>query len=86
MKIKVDIEATPAELRAFFGLPDLEPLQRDLVEKVRENMLSGMEGFDPMTLMKPFLPAYYQSMGALQKQFWDAFSTPPKTDQEDEAS
>jgi hypothetical protein len=37
-------------------------------------MLSGMEGFDPATLMKPFLPPHLQSMEALQKSFWDAFS------------
>lgn len=74
MKIKIDLEATPQELRTFFGLPDVEPLQRELMDQIRERMLSGMEGFDPATLMKPFLPPHLQSMEALQKSFWDAFS------------
>lgn len=74
MKLKLDVEATPAELRAFFGLPDVEPLQREMMEVVRERMMAGMEGFDPLALMKPFLPAHLQSMDAFQRQFWDAFA------------
>jgi kynurenine formamidase len=27
MKIKIDIDCTPQEARAFFGLPDVEPIQ-----------------------------------------------------------
>jgi hypothetical protein len=74
MKIRLDLEATPAELRAFFGLPDVEPLQRELMDRIRENMLAGMQGFDPMSLMKPFLPSNLQSIEALQRSFWEAFS------------
>ena len=53
MNIKLDIDATPEELRRFFGLPDVQPLQEAMMEKVRENMTAGMDGFDPMALMKP---------------------------------
>jgi hypothetical protein len=27
MKIKLDIDCTPEEMRAFFGLPDVKPMQ-----------------------------------------------------------
>lgn len=72
MKIHFDIEATPQELRNFFGLPDLEPLQNEILDAVRKNMLTGMEGFDPASLMKPFLPEHLQMFTALQKVFWQA--------------
>ncbi|ALG67201.1 DUF6489 family protein [Beggiatoa leptomitoformis] len=72
MKIKVDVEATPQELRSFFGLPDLEPLQNEMLEIIRKNMSAGMDGFDPATLMKPFLPEHLQSLSTLQKTFWQA--------------
>ena len=75
MKIKLDIEATPAELRAFFGLPDLEPMQREILDKVRSQMLASMDSLDPATLMKTFLPVQMQSMEAMQRFFWDAFKT-----------
>ncbi len=72
MKIKFDIDVTPQELRTFFGLPDLEPLQQEMMAKIRDNMLKGVTGFDPLTLMKPFLPANLQSLDGMQKAFWDA--------------
>jgi Family of unknown function (DUF6489) len=70
MKINVDIEATPQELRAFFGLPDVEGLQREMVEDVRRKWKAGMEGFDPATLLTPFLPEHLRSFEAMQRSFW----------------
>ena len=74
MKITMEIETTPEELRTFFGLPDVQSLQQEMMDKIRDNMRAGMEGFDPAALMKPFLPAHLQSMEAFQKSFWDALS------------
>ncbi len=75
MKIKFDIEATPQELRSFFGLPDVEPLQQEMMNIVRRNMSAGMEGFDPVALLKPWLPPHLHSLEGLQKSFWQAFQT-----------
>lgn len=72
MKIKIDIEATPQELRNFFGLPDLTPLQDEMLDIIRRNMSAGVEGFDPVTLMKPFLPEQMQALSTLQKTLWQA--------------
>jgi hypothetical protein len=72
MKIKIDIESTPQELRNFFGLPDLTPLQDEMLEIIRRNMSAGVEGFDPVTLMKPFLPEHMQALSTLQKTIWQA--------------
>lgn len=83
MKIKFDIEVTPQELRTFFGLPDVEPLQQRLLAQLEEQIQKGAAGFDPMTLMKPFLPPNLQGFDGMQKAFWDAVkaSTPkPRED------
>lgn len=74
MKIKFDIDATPQELRSFFGLPDIEPLQQEMLAMIREKMQQGAAGFDPATLMQPFMPAHMQSLEAMQKAFWDALT------------
>lgn len=80
MNIKLDIEVTPQELRAFFGLPDVEPLQRDMLDVIRRNMASGTEGFDPLALMKPWLPPHLQSMEGLYG-LWQGFQkAPPKNE------
>ena len=74
MKINVSIEATAQEMRDFLGLPNVRPLQDEMMQTVRDNVQQGAAGFDAMTLMKPLLPAQLQSMEALQQAFWDAFT------------
>jgi hypothetical protein len=79
MNIKFDIDVTPQELRTFFGLPDLEPLQQEMLAHIRDQMLKGAAGFDPMSLMKPFLPGNLQSLDGMQKAFWDAMKAATQT-------
>ena len=71
MKIHFDIDITPQELRTLLGLPDVEPLQQEMLEILRRNMAAGVEGFDPVALMKPWLPPHLQSLEALQKLWKD---------------
>lgn len=84
MKIKIDVDVTPQELREFFGLPDVQPLQGQIMEKIREKMQTGAEGFDPMTLMKRFIPQNLQAVEAVQKTFWDSLYGSKKEDQSKE--
>ncbi len=79
MKINVSIEATAQEMREFLGLPNVQPLQDEMMQAVRDNVHQGVAGFDATTLMKPLLPVQMQSMEALQKAFWDAFTQAGKT-------
>ena len=74
MKVKVEIDATPQELRSFFGLPDVEPVQNELMEKLRTSMASGLEQYDPATLMKLYLPPQMPSFEAMQKSFWESLA------------
>lgn len=73
MKISMDVEATPEELRRFFGLPDVQPLHADMVESVRKGMREGWEGYDPAALMASLMQPGAPAMEALQKTFWEAF-------------
>ncbi|MDH3692965.1 MAG: DUF6489 family protein [Gammaproteobacteria bacterium] len=81
MKIKVEIDATPEEMRRFFGMPDVQDLQEDLLGNIREKMKAGVEGYDPFSLLKPFLPENLRSMDAMQKAFWAA-ANPQSPDQD----
>jgi uncharacterized protein DUF6489 len=56
MKVKIDIDCTPEEARAFFGLPDLGPLQKEMVAKMQEQMRAAMTGMDPEAMMKAWMP------------------------------
>lgn len=55
MNFRIDIEMTPEELRRALGLPDVASLQQEMIAKVREQMEAGAEGYDPLTLLKPYL-------------------------------
>lgn len=80
MKVSVDVDATPEELRRFFGLPDLSPLNEELVATMRQRMQEGAEGYDPFSLMGTGGPA----METLQKMFWNAWSANPGGSSDDD--
>lgn len=86
MKISVEIDATPQEVREFFGLPDVQSLQKDILDKIREDMTRGTSGLDAFNLMKPFFPTHLQSMESLQKAFWNAFPHVKTESREEEDS
>ena len=87
MKITVNLETDAQEMREFFGLPNVQPLQDEMLQIVREKMEKGVTGFDALKLMQPMLPAHMQSVETLQKAFWEAFTKAgTKTDTDSKAS
>ena len=74
MQINITLETTPAELREFLGLPDVQSLQTEMLDHVREQMKAGVEGFDPVTMMRPFIAPNLQGMEAMQRAFWNGLS------------
>ena len=72
MKITVDIDCTPIEARRFLGLPDVEEMQKVLMDKLQERMLATLASSDPDMLLKTWLPAGLQGLEQWQKMFWAA--------------
>jgi hypothetical protein len=54
MKIRLEFDISASEVRRLLGLPDVEQLQKDVVEAIRERMVAGVEGFDPLSLLRSF--------------------------------
>lgn len=81
MKIKIEIDTSPDELRRFFGLPDVEPLHAELLAQLQERMKAGVEGYDPFSLMKPFLPDTLKSLEGFQKAIWGTAGSDRKKDE-----
>ena len=48
MKVNLELDLTPEELRRLFGLPDVSPINDMLVEKLCEQVEKGLDG----TLLK----------------------------------
>ncbi len=70
MKLKFDIDCTPEELRSFFGLPDVKPMQDRLMAELEEQMRAGLKVLDPETMMKTWLPAELRGLEQLQEMFF----------------
>lgn len=75
MKFTVTIDATPEEMRTFFGWPEVAPLQQEMLDRIREQLKAGEAGFDPMTLMQPYLAPDMRNVEAFQKAFWQSFAS-----------
>lgn len=86
MKIKVEIDATAQEVREFFGLPDLRPIQERLLKEIENSSTEGVPGFDPLTLLRPLFPAQMQSLEGLQKAFWETFNQAPANPRADDST
>jgi hypothetical protein len=71
MKISFDIDCTPEELRGFFGLPDVKPMQEQLLKEVEERLHAGLKALDPEALLKTWLPAGLKGFEQLQEMFFN---------------
>jgi hypothetical protein len=67
MNIRVDVEITPEEVRRLMGLPDIHGFQEDLMNRIRQQMDAGAEGYDPQSLMQPFISNATASVDMFQK-------------------
>ena len=70
MKIKIDIDCTPQEARAFLGLPHVEPMQEALVAQMQERLAQYLDAVEPDALMSAWLPGGIKGLAQLQEQFW----------------
>jgi hypothetical protein len=70
MKLKFDIDCTPDELRGFFGLPDVKPMQDRLMSELEERMRANLKALDPDAMLKTLLPAGMKGFEQLQEMFF----------------
>jgi hypothetical protein len=70
MKVTINIDCTPEEARAFFGAPDVQPMQEALMAQVQKQMEQSIKSMDPETMLKTWLPASLEGFEQLQKLFW----------------
>jgi len=90
MKVRIEMDMTPEEARAFMGLPDVAPLQQQMLEEMRGRMRAAFDAGDPEAMMKAWMPFLGTNAGSgaetfqkFQKYFWDsaalaAGGKPPK--------
>ena len=55
MQITINIDCTPAEARAFMGLPDFEPMQKRAMDELEKRMMDALDRYSPEALLKMWL-------------------------------
>lgn len=77
MKVNVEVSCTPEEARAFFGLPDIKPMQDRMMVEIEERLRASIGAMNPETVFKTWLPASMQGMEQMQQiqqAFWSQLS------------
>lgn len=67
MKIRVEVEVGPKELREFLGLPDVSGLQQDAIEALSKKLASSKESLDPLALLRGLVPSGLLSIDEWQR-------------------
>ena len=73
MKVNVEVTCTPEEARAFFGLPDLAPMQQRVMGEIEDRLRSSLNSMSPEAIFKTWIPASMQGveqMQQMQQAFW----------------
>ena len=70
MKVRIDIDCTPVEARAFFGLPDVGPLQEMMLKQMQDKIEKGLQPEDMEQLMKLWMSGAGAGLEQMQKLFW----------------
>ena len=71
MKVNVEIDCTPLEARQFFGLPDVQPMQTAVMDKMQQQMMSNIEKVSPESLMQ----SWFTFDPKIAERFQDMFVT-----------
>jgi hypothetical protein len=75
MKIKFDIDCTPEEARTFLGLPDVKPMQEELLKHLQERMTTALNAMDADAMFKTWLPATLKGFEHWQEMFLQQLGT-----------
>jgi hypothetical protein len=66
MKITIEVDCTPTEARAFLGLPDVAPLQTEVIAEVQRRAMQALSLSDPQQLLRQWAPWTAPGLDSLQ--------------------
>jgi hypothetical protein len=76
MKITTNVDCTPDEARAFMGLPDVKPMQEQLMRETQERMAANIRAMEPEALLKTWLPVTLKGFEQIQEMFMAQMTGP----------
>jgi hypothetical protein len=81
MKVNIEMEMTPEEARAFMGLPDVAPMQKNMLDEMQARMKQAFDANDPEGMMRAWMPlGGAETFQKFQKTMWDTAAAMVKKD------
>jgi hypothetical protein len=65
MKVTVNIDCTPLEARQFMGLPNMQPMQENVMKELEKQMMDNIGKMSPEAILRnwmSFAPEQFQDM------------------------
>jgi hypothetical protein len=76
VKIRIELEVGPTELREFLGLPDVAGVQQEALDAVVKRLRSGAaSGADVVQVLRGMVPEGLTSLGEWQRLIGRALQT-----------
>jgi hypothetical protein len=76
MKIRIELEVGPTELREFLGLPDVAQVQQEALDAIVKRLRSGAAtGADAVAVLKGLVPEGWLSLSEWQRLLARALQT-----------
>ena len=72
IKMEVEVEATPKEVRDTLGLPDIQAVQERVIAKIEQRVMDAVTEYDPTKLLSLVLPEGFRLTEGVQKMFMDS--------------
>ncbi|MBT5434375.1 MAG: DUF6489 family protein [Alphaproteobacteria bacterium] len=79
MKVTIEIDCTPEEARSLLGMPDVKPLQDEIMADLRARMTEAAGAFDTDATLKSWMGASGDGMDQMMK-FWSKMADPTGKD------
>lgn len=73
MKINVEVDVSPEELRRFFGLPDVHEMQQNLIDQFAQRLQNSADQRDE------FIQGMFKSAMGPWQAFANIMTNPPKS-------
>jgi hypothetical protein len=76
LKIRIELEVGPTELREFLGLPDVAGVQQEALDALVHKLRSGAAtGADAIAILRSMVPESLTSLGEWQRLIGRALQT-----------
>ena len=79
MKVNIELDLTPEEARRFFGLPDITPLQEQIMERIQDQIKASADPAYLGKLASQMVTGGMQSVDSFQRAFMDMMSSAGKS-------